>query len=175
MNKMVLVMGIAGWLLLGGLRTQTAYADDPVVEPAVASAEPAVMNHPTTGWELTKSLVGYVEPGADWLVTFTDGSAQTGFSGALYTFTSKGFPIASVRAGYGLTDPITYGSLALDLPGLAGRLIPASVKGLSPGSLNAALAFASKFVRIGPVAGYDWNLKKPVFGVGVGAALTTTF
>ena len=156
---------------------QPIWADDPVVEPAVESAEPAIINHPTTGWELTKSFVGYVEPGADWLVAFNEsqeGPLQ-GFSGAVYTFENGGFPLASVRLGYGLSDPVSYGTLALDLPGLAGRFIPASVKGLSPGAVNGALAFASKFVRIGPSVGYNWSSNTPVYGVSIGAALTTSF
>ena len=144
-----------------------AYADDAVV--------PAVLNHPTTGWELTKDAVKYLEPGADVVFTFNEGGTYNGISGALYTFESKGFPIASIRAGYGLSDPVTYGSLALDLPGLAGRFIPAAVKGVSPGALNGALALAAKYVRIGPTFGYDWGQTQPRWGVSVGAALTTTF
>ena len=152
----------------------SAWADE--TAPAVESADPALINHPTTGWELTKSFVGYIEPGTDVVVPFNasqDGPIQ-GFSGALYTFEANGFKLASVRAGYGLTDPVSYGTLALDLNGLA-HLLPASVRGLSPGVVNAALAFGSKFVRIGPSVGYDWDDQRPVFGVSVGAALTTSF
>ena len=171
--KRVLGMVLAGWfLLVPGYWIPAAWADDPVVEPAVVS--PAIINHPTTGWELTKSFVGYVEPGADFVVTFTDGPPINGFSGALWTFQRNGYNLASLRAGHGLTDPVSYGTVALDLNGLA-HLLPASVRGLSPGVVNGALAFASKFVRVGPSFGYDWDDHKPVWGVSVGAALTTQF
>src|SRR3990167_345238 len=160
-----------GWLC--GVCIPSVSADD-VVGPAVVSAEPAIINHPTTGWELTKSFVGYVEPGADFLVTFTDGPPINGFSGALWTFAANGYNLASLRAGYGLTDPVSYGTIALDLNGLA-HLLPSSVRGLSPGVVNGALAFAYKFVRVGPSFGYDWDDHKPVWGVSIGAALTTQF
>ena len=161
--------------LCWGIYTCRVAADDTVVEPAVESAEPAIINHPSTGWELSKAAVNYLEPGADWFVTFTEGGPIEGLSGAIYTFKSHGWPLASVRAGYGLSDPTTYASLALDLPGLAGRFIPASIKGLSPGALNGALAFAAKYVRVGPAFGYDWSVNKPRWGLTVGAAITTSF
>ena len=164
--KLLVLAGLC-WGVMG-----VAYADDPA---AVPSAEPALINHPQTGWQLTKSFVTYAQPGADFIVSFTDGPAQTGLSGAIFSFENNGFLLASVRAGYGLDNPTTYGSLALDLPGLAGRFIPAAVKGVSPGALNGALAFAANFVRIGPVAGFDWSKNKPVWGIGIGAALTTSF
>ena len=165
-------------LIVAGLwmpLAQAVWADEVVVEPAVESAEPAIINHPATGWDLTKSVVGYLEPGADVVYTFNDGRPFQGLSGALYTFKSKGFPLASARGGYGVTDPVTYGSLALDLPGLAGRFIPASVKGVSPGALNGALAFAAKYIRIGPTGGFDWSTNKMRWGVSAGAAFTTSF
>ena len=171
MKKLVLL----GWLC-GLLCIPSVSADEVVVDPAVATADPAIINHPLTGWELTKSFVGYIEPGVDWLVPLTgsqDGPSE-GFSGAIYTFKSHGYNLGSVRLGYGLTNPITYGTLALDLEGLA-HLIPSSVRGLSPGVVNSALAFGSKFIRVGPSVGFDWGLQKPVYGVSVGAALTTTF
>ena len=142
--------------------SQVAFADDPVTS--------AVVNSPTTGWDLTKDVVNYLEPGADVIYTFNEGGPIQGFSGALYTFHSKGWPLASIRAGYGLTDPVTYGTFALDLPGLAGRFIPSAVKNVSPGTLNGALAFASKYIRVGPAVGYDWDDTRPRWGVSVGAA-----
>lgn len=162
--KQWLRMGLAAWLFIGGLWVKTAFAQDVV---------PAVINHPATGWELTKSLVGYIEPGTDFLV-ITHGLPISGFSGAIWTFKNNGYSLASVRAGYGLTDPVTYGTVALDLNGLA-HLLPDSVRGLSPGIANGALAFASKFVRIGPSVGYRWDTNRPVWGLSVGAALTTNF
>lgn len=175
MSRRVWVFGlVALWFWVTPM--STAWADDPVIEPAVASAEPALINHPTTGWELTKSFVGYIEPGVDWLVPFNDSQdgPVEGFSGAVWTFKAKDYNLASVRVGYGLTDPVSYGTLALDLEGLA-HLLPASVRGLSPGVVNSALAFGSKFVRVGPSVGYDWDDSRPVWGVSIGAALTTQF
>lgn len=141
-------------------------------EETAPTSDAALINHPTTGWELTKKAVNYLEPGADWLVILNGGDTATGFSGAIYTATSKGFPLASLRAGYGLSDPITYGTLTLDLPGLAGRFLPSAIKGVSPGALNGALAFAAKYVRVGPMGGYRWDTNRPVWGLSIGAAVT---
>lgn len=164
MRKFAVILGI----VVGCGISTLAYADE-TTAPVV---EPAVINNPSAGWDLTKDVVKYLEPGADWVFAFNDGEPFNGFSGALYTFHSKGWPLASVRAGYGLQDPITYGSLSLDLPGLAGRFIPDVVKGVSPDALNGAAAFAAKYLRVGPMFGYDWAETQPKWGVAVGAAIT---
>ena len=155
---------LVGFMLVG--LGATARAEEPVTS--------GVINSPTTGWQLTKDVVNYLEPGADYIVTFTRGDNLAGFSGALYTFKSKGWPIASIRAGYA-TEPVTYGSIALDLPGLVGRFTPQAVKDASPDAVNGVLGFASKYLRTGLVAGYDWSVKKPLYGVSVGAAVTLKF
>ena len=166
-RRMLVLVGVFYAALCGAVDwSSVVRADDTV------PTEPAVVNNPVGGWDLTKDVVSYLEPGADWIVTFTDGEPIEGFSGAIYTATSKGFPIASLRAGYGLTDPVTYGSLALDLPGLTGRFLPAAVKNLSPGVLTSAATYAAKYIRIGPVGGYDWSRKKPVYGLAIGAAIS---
>ena len=167
---------LAGWfLLVPGYWIPAAWAADPVVEPADVSSEPAVINHPGTGYDLVKSFADYLEPGADWFVTFTEGGPIEGLSGAIYTAKSKGFPIASLRAGYGLTDKTTYASIALDLNGLASRFLPTQVKNLSPGVLTSTLAFAGKYLRVGPAVGYDWDAMKPRWGVTLGAAWQKSF
>ena len=155
----------------------SVYADDPVVEPAVVSSEPAVVNNPGTAWDLTKAAVDYLQPGYDWVVVFQeDREPYNGVSAALYTVSSKGFPLASLRAGYGTDGEKTaYLSTSLDLPGLAGRFLPDAVKGLSPAVLTGALSAATKYVRIGPVVSYSWDLEEIDWGVAVGAAVTLNF
>ena len=147
----------------------------PTISVEKFKVDPAIINNPSTGWSLTKDVVNYLEPGADWIVTFSKGDNLQGLSGALYTFKSKGWPIASIRAGYGLNDPTTYGSVAVDLPGVVGRFLPTSIKGVSPDALNGAVAFAAKYLRTGLVAGYDWGTTKPVWGVSIGAAVSLNF
>ena len=163
-RRVLVLVGVFFMAMMGAV--DWARADE------TAPVEAAVINSPTTGWDLTKDVMNYLEPGADWIVDFNGGEPLQGLSGALYTFKSHGWPLASVRAGYGLTDPVTYGSLAIDLPGLVGRFTPTAVKNLSPGIVTSAVTFAAKYLRVGPVGGYDWSVKKPVWGLSVGAAVS---
>jgi len=174
------VMGIvlAGWfLLMPGWQIPSAMADDPVVEPAVVSSEPAVVNHPQTAWDLTKAAVDYLQPGYDWVVVFQENrEPYNGVSAALWTLTSKDIPLGSLRVGYSTDGEKTaYLSTALDLPGLASRYLPAAVKGLSPAVLTGALNVATKYVRIGPVISYSADLEEVDWGIAVGAAVSLKF
>ena len=176
--KKGLVGVLAGWfLLMPGWQISSAMADDPVVEPAVASSDPAVVNNPGTAWDLTKAAVDYLQPGYDWVVVFQeDREPYNGVSAALWTVTSKDIPLASLRVGYSTDGEKTaYLSTAIDLPGLASRYLPASVKGLSPAVLTGALSAATKYVRIGPVVSYSWDLEEVDWGVAVGAAVSLKF
>ena len=74
--KRVMGVVLAGWfLLVPGYWIPAAWADDPVVEPAVESAVPAVLNHPMTAWKITKAAVDYLQPGLDWNYLFNGGGA----------------------------------------------------------------------------------------------------
>src|SRR3990167_1347477 len=100
--KQIVGLVLAGWfLLVSGYWIPAAWADDQVVEPAVVSSEPAVVNNPGTAWDLTKAAVDYLQPGYDWVVVFQeDREPYNGVSAALYTVTSKDIPLASLRVGY---------------------------------------------------------------------------
>lgn len=174
--KRVLSVMLAGWfLLLPGYWVPAAYAQDP--EPAVVSSEPAVVNHPGTAWELTKAAVDYLQPGYDFVVVFQkDREPYNGISGSLWTATSNEIPIASLRAGYSTDGEKTaYLSTALDLPGLASRYLPSAIKGVSPAILTSVLSTATKYVRVGPVVSYSFDLEEIDWGVAVGAAVTLNF
>ena len=174
----VLGFMLAGWfLLVPGYFIPSAWADDPVVEPAVVSSEPAVINNPGTAWELTKAAVDYLQPGYDWVVVFQeDREPYNGVSAALWTVTSKDIPLGSLRVGYSTDGEKTvYASTTLDLPGMASRYLPASIKGLSPAVLTGALNVATKYVRIGPVISYSADLEEVDWGVAIGAAVSLKF
>jgi hypothetical protein len=172
MKRILVVFGL--WCTLFG---GTAFADDPVVDPAVPSSEPAVVNHPRTAWDLTKATVDYLQPGYDWVIVFQeDREPYNGVSAALYTVTSKDIPLGSVRVGYSTDGEKTaYLSTTVDLPGIASRYLPASVKGLSPAVLTGAMSAATKYVRIGPVISYSFDLEEVDWGMAVGAAITLNF
>ena len=173
------VMGIvlAGWfLLVPGWQIPTAYADDPVVEPAVVSSEPAVVNNPGTAWDLTKAAVDYLQPGYDWVFTFTDGEPFNAVSAAIYTVSSRDLPIASIRTGYSTDGEQTfYTGLALDLPGIATRYLPEAIKGASPQLLTGVAKVATKYLRVGLIGGYSLDRDEFVWGASVGAAINLTF
>ena len=177
--KKVLGFVLAGWfLLMPGYWVPAAWADElDVVNIAVASSEPAVVNHPRTAWDLTKAVVDYTQVGYDWVVVFQDDrEPYNGVSGALWTFTSNEIPLVSLRAGYSTDGEKTaYLSPALDLPGLVSRYLPASIKGLSPAILTKVASTAAKYVRVGPVVSYSFDLEEVDWGVAVGAAVTLNF
>ena len=175
--KRVVELVLVGWfLLMPGWWISSAMADDPIVEPAVVSSEPAVVNNPGTAWELTKAAVDYLQPGYDWVFTFTDGEPFNGVSAALYTVSSKDLPIASIRTGYSTDgDQTFYGGVALDLPGIVTRYLPDTIKGASPQLLTGIAKVATKYLRVGLVGGYSLDRDEFVWGGSIGAAVNLTF
>ena len=137
----------------------------------VAFAEEAVLNNPPAAVSVVKTVINKLDPSYETLWTYSDGTFSQGVSASLYNFASNGIHVASARLGYG-TGAKLYGGLALDLPGLAKRFVPASVKGIATiKPLDVLWSVAGKYARVTPISGYSWNENKPLFGVSIGAAL----
>ena len=137
-----------------------------------AFAEEAVLNNPPAAVGVVKAVIQKLDPSYETLWTYSDGTFSQGVSASLYNFASNEIHIASARLGYGTGEKL-YGGLALDLPGLAKRFVPASVKGIATVKpLDIFWSVAGRYARITPISGYSWGENKPIYGVAIGAALT---
>ena len=148
----------------------TAYAEEPSV--VVAPVAPAVLNDPPGSVSMAKDIINRLNPSYETVWSLADGTFSQGVSASLYNVTSRSIPIASVRAGFG-TNEILYGGVSLDLPGLAKRYIPATIKGVATvAPLDTLWAFAGKYARVGVISGYSWGDDHPVYGFTLGAAFS---
>lgn len=144
-------------------------------EVAVASAEPAVLNHPLTAWKLTKAVVDYTQPGYDWNYLFSGGEPFNGVSTALLNLKPNNVLVGSLRVGYGTDgDQSIYGGPSLDLPGFA-SFIPQQIKDWSPALVDQAFSLAAKYGRAGFLGGYSVERSEWLWGGNLGAQVTLNF
>jgi hypothetical protein len=77
-----------------------------------------------------------------------------------------------VRLGYA-TGETLYAGVGLDLPGLAKRFVPETIKGYATvAPLDMIWSAIGKYARVMPIGGYNWNERKPQYGMTFGAAVT---
>ena len=142
------------------------------VQAVFAEPGEAVLNDPPGFAVTAKDIINRLNPSYETLYNFRDGTFSQGVSASVWNVTSREIPIASVRAGFA-TDEALYGGVSLDLPGLAKRYIPASVKGIATvGPLDTLWAVAGKYARVGVIGGYSWGDEQAVVGMTFGAALS---
>ena len=133
--------------------------------------EEAVLNNPPAAVSLAKSVVQTLSPSYETVWAWNDGTWSQGVSASLYNITSNEIHLASLRVGYA-TGETVYGGVGLDLPGLSKRFIPASIKGVATvAPLDVVWSVVGKYARIGLVIGNDWNERKLMYGMTVGAAV----
>lgn len=138
----------------------------------VAFGEEAVLNNPPSAVSVLKEVVAKLDPNYETLWTYSDGTFSQGVSASLWNFTSNEIHVASIRLGYGTGERL-YGGLGLDLPGLTKRFVPAQVKGVvTTAPFKTLWTLVGRFARVTPIAGYDWQENKAIYGVALGAALT---
>ena len=156
-----LKVALAGWLMVGGLWTRTAMAEEAVVNNAPATL---------TKVELVVNALG---PGFDEYYNVRDGSWGEGVSAALWNFKSKSYHLASLRLGYGHQDELAYTSLRLDLPGISRRFIPETVRGVATtGYLDILWNAVGKYGSVGPLLGYSWSDDAVAYGVTLGGQIS---
>lgn len=133
--------------------------------------EEAALNNPAQAVGTVKQVVGLLNPSYETVWSWKDGTWSQGVSASLYNLTSHEIHLASVRVGYA-TGETLYVGVGLDLPGLAHRLVPETVKGVATaGPLAAFWSLVGKYGRITPVFGNDWNERKLMYGVAIGGAV----
>ena len=159
------VFFLAGWFLLGGLWTRTACADDPVVEPAVESAAPAIINHPGTAWDLFKASVSYVDPQPETLYRFNKQEWDAGVAGSLYTVVSKDYHLGRAKLGYAMSN-YGYGGLDVDLGGLYGRFAGGKLP-----AVDKVVGVWSKYATTGVHYGWDFEDREQDYGFTIGASI----
>lgn len=154
--RTVVLVGLLCWLGLAG----------------TVGADEGVLNNPSGTVELVKKVVNQLSPSYETLWNLRDGTFSQGVSASLWTATSHEIPLASLRAGFGTNESL-YGGVSLDLPGLAKRYIPETIKGLATaGPLDTLWSVAGKYARVGVIGGYSWGDDGAIYGLTVGAALT---
>lgn len=147
---------LAGLLLL----TPVAWADAPHTngQPFFGTDQAqAVLNAPSVAVQVGKEATNVIQPGVETLYDFKHSDWRVGTSAALYTFSSKSFPIASLRAGYAPSEEV-YGEIQLDLQGITQRYISPHVPSLATaGPLDGIWSILGKYGQVGAFAGYDFD------------------
>lgn len=168
-----------GWVVslvvCWGLWSCSGYAQP--VEVELVGPEP-VVNDPSGAYDTVKRVVSVLSPQVEELFDFRDGEWRHGFSAALWTFTSNEIGLGSLRAGYAFGDTdedehnTVYGGLKLDLPGLATRYLPETLKSpFSTGLLHTASSLLGKYGAVGFFFGRDFSQEENVVGVTLGGAI----
>src|SRR3990167_8665852 len=157
--------------LLCSLCIPSVAADD----VAVLSSEPAILNHPSTAWNIAKATIDYLQPGYDWNYLFSGGEPFNGVSAGLLNFAPNDVRVGSLRAGYGTDgDQSFYVGPALDLPGLT-QFIPQKIKDWSPALVDKAFSLAAQYGRAGLIGGYSLDREEWLWGGNLGAQVTLKF
>ena len=136
--------------------------------PLAVADEPTVLESPSNAFERFKKAVGVLDPQVEWIFDLKDGDWETGYSAALWHIKSNQFNLASVRAGYAVSETV-YGGIKLDLPGITNRYLPEFVK--STPVLDKLLEVSNKYAAVGVVAGYDSQENEPMYGFSVGGSV----
>ena len=164
--KRIIGFVLAGWfLLVPGYWVPSAWADDLVVEPAVESAEPAVINHPGTAWDLFKASVSYVDPQPESLYRFNKQEWDAGVAGSLYNVVSKDYHLGRAKLGYAMSN-YGYGGVDVDLGGLYGRFAGGKLP-----VVDKVISVWSKYATTGVHYGWDFEDREQDYGFTIGASI----
>lgn len=143
----------------------------------------AVLQNPAGAFGKVENTVNVFAPAVEQLYDFHRNEWLTGTSLALWNFSSKQVPLASIRAGWAL-ETMPYGEIKLDLPGITRRVIlpfiPDNVQGmLTAGALDGTWQLLGKYAHIGGFGGYDYEKRDTGstegFRYGVSVGLQVTF
>lgn len=151
------------WMLVALLAVAPVVNADEVIDAAT-------LNRPAESVETAKRVVNVLEPGAETLYDLNGGEWHTGVSASLWNFASRKVHLASLRLGYADEQTI-YTGLRADLPGLAERFVPETVKGYATaGPLRILWAAVGEYAAIGPFVGFDFDHDDARYGLSFGAA-----
>ena len=132
--------------------------------PCAWADESGVLPNTPLAFSTAKAVIEKLSPNYETVWDWQSGKWSQGVSASLVGFTSRQIPIASLRAGFG-TNNLLYSGVSLDLPGIAKRFVPQTIKGIATAHpLDVLWAAVGKYARVGLVGlGKDADFNDTAF------------